>query len=499
MPKKKQILDVYFQTAEAYTTRTEEWDGEEYIVVPVTMMVEGVHSGSHGPILHTAEELGHMPESWDGIPVTIGHPKVDGVYVSANSPEVLTDWAVGQIFNTNMDGDALKAEAWLKLSVMQESHADLLEKIEEGEIVEVSVGVFSDEEMTPGVYEEENYSAIARNHRPNHLALLPDEIGACSIADGCGIRVNTKGGTKVTKQKLIVNAENQSQVLKELNQKGFSVNEVGMRESLDKVRDAVYALDGNSHSNYVEEVYDGYVVFQQYNYRTEPTARKLFKQSYEVDAANNVTLTGEAVQVTREVSYTTVPQTNMKRVKTKRKLKVNTMCKEGKVDALIANKATHYTVEHRETLMSLEETVLDAMAPPAAPQANSEKKEEDKGVTRQEALNVLSNQALTSEEFMKIVPSDVREQIQGGIQANADKRNALVTSIMANAEAWTKEELEAKPMGELEKLEQTVNKADDGAEAMAFGFGGLGGQTQVQVNADQGGEPMLPAGIKFED
>ena len=78
-------MNVYLTTQQEYTTREAILNGREYIVVPVTMMVEGVHQGSQGSLLHTAEELGKIPESWNGIPVTVGHPAVEGKFVSANS------------------------------------------------------------------------------------------------------------------------------------------------------------------------------------------------------------------------------------------------------------------------------------------------------------------------------------------------------------------------------------------------------------------------------
>src|SRR5512135_634699 len=40
-----------------YQIREERHQGRNTVVVPVIMMVEGVHSGSHGPLLHPAEEL----------------------------------------------------------------------------------------------------------------------------------------------------------------------------------------------------------------------------------------------------------------------------------------------------------------------------------------------------------------------------------------------------------------------------------------------------------
>src|SRR5690606_20175922 len=39
------------------------------------------------------------------------------------------------------------------------------------------------------------YTAKQVNLRPDHVALLPGEVGACSIADGCGApRINSQAG-----------------------------------------------------------------------------------------------------------------------------------------------------------------------------------------------------------------------------------------------------------------------------------------------------------------
>jgi len=347
MSKAKQVLDIYFTVTENYTVRRETFNDKEHIVVPVVMMVEGVHSGSHGPILHLADELGRYPESWDGIPVTIGHPKVGNVYVSANNPDVLHDWAVGRIFNTQIDGATLRAEAWLDEECLERVSETTLEKINSGEVIEVSVGVFSDEEDTSGTWNTESYSAIARNHRPNHLALLPDEVGACSIEDGCGIRVNKKGETKVTKKEKIVNKETQSQVLKELNHLGFSINEVGHNEIREKISSIVYGFDGRNSDNYVEDVFTDHFVYTQFNNGVEPRLKKLYKQNYTIGEDNNVELNGEPVQVKREISYDPIPSVNSgNREVTKRVIQKNnkksmcTECVKKLADALIANKAT---------------------------------------------------------------------------------------------------------------------------------------------------------------
>jgi hypothetical protein len=175
---------------ESYEVKIQKHQGLPYLVVPVTMMVEGVHSGNHGPLLHTMNDLGKFPESWNGIPVIINHPEVDGVSVSANSPDIVEKDVVGRVYNTFTEGSKLKAEVWINEERLFEKSPDVLEKINNGEELEVSVGVFTEEQEEPGIWNNEEYVSIARNHRPDHLAILPDAKGACSLKDGCGIRVN---------------------------------------------------------------------------------------------------------------------------------------------------------------------------------------------------------------------------------------------------------------------------------------------------------------------
>ena len=52
--------------------------------------------------------------------------------------------------------------------------------------MEVSTGLFTENEEVHGEFRGKPYIAVARNYRPDHLAWLPDQIGACSLAAGCG-------------------------------------------------------------------------------------------------------------------------------------------------------------------------------------------------------------------------------------------------------------------------------------------------------------------------
>ncbi|MFA5049190.1 MAG: DUF2213 domain-containing protein [Patescibacteria group bacterium] len=209
---------------ENYTIRHTTHQGKPFIIVPVIMMVEGVHRGSHGPLLHTIEDLGRFPGSWDGIPIVIDHPQdEEGNYVSANSPKIIDTRTVGRTYNTSVDGTRLRSEAWLSEDALRQISPDVLASLERNEMIEISVGVFTEDERldTNGDWNGEEYNAIARNHRPDHLALLPGGTGACSVEDGCGIRANKKkGGSKSMDNNAVVTG-----MEKKRNDLGMSVSE----------------------------------------------------------------------------------------------------------------------------------------------------------------------------------------------------------------------------------------------------------------------------------
>ena len=182
-------LETYSLLQDNTMMRTKMLEGRTHLVMSVVMMVEGVHNGSHGKLLHLSKDLGKFPGSWDGIPVMVGHPQKDGQNISANSPDVIQR-SVGRVYNTQMVDGKLRAEVWIDELKIQSLSPDTLTQIRQGVPLEVSVGVFTDEQIETGDWKGEAYVAVAKNHRPDHLALLPGEKGACSWDDGCGIRLN---------------------------------------------------------------------------------------------------------------------------------------------------------------------------------------------------------------------------------------------------------------------------------------------------------------------
>lgn len=173
--------------------RTEILDGREYRVFPVVLIVDNVVMNG---LLYPAEELESFAESWNGIPIPLYHPEDEaGDFLSANIPAVLEKWTMGRLFNVVHEGGRLKGEMWIDVAKCQvnEPMQAALDRLESGMPTEVSTGLYCEVELTNGRMNGVPYDGIARNIHPDHLALLPEQEGACNWKDGCGVpRVNAK-------------------------------------------------------------------------------------------------------------------------------------------------------------------------------------------------------------------------------------------------------------------------------------------------------------------
>lgn len=176
-------------------TRREYLHGREYLVAPLSMIVPGVLNGSKGAMYYPPEELARDPMAWNGMPMVVNHPMRDGSPISARDPEVLQNSGIGFVYRTKHDG-VLGAEGWFDVQNTRRVDRRILARLEGGNPIEISTGLYTDNYPAPpgATHNGRAYSLIARNYRPDHLAILPDKVGACSVADGCGVLVNDADG-----------------------------------------------------------------------------------------------------------------------------------------------------------------------------------------------------------------------------------------------------------------------------------------------------------------
>lgn len=162
--------------------RNEVKDHRPYMVVTAVPVISKVLNHNFLP----AEEIAKSVRKWNGVPLTFDHP-----WESARTPSVEQ---IGTYYSANYDQDGLRltGEMWFDLEVLDklDNGARLLSRIQTGQMVEVSTGYYAYLNFVSGVYNGEEYDAIQHDIEPDHIAVLLDDLGACSVEDGCGLNRN---------------------------------------------------------------------------------------------------------------------------------------------------------------------------------------------------------------------------------------------------------------------------------------------------------------------
>lgn len=496
------ISNIMVNVNDSYEIRNETFNGREYIVVPVVMMREGVHNGSQGPTYHSVEQLSKIPQAWNGIPITIQHPEdLDGVFISANSPQVLEEYEVGQVFSAHYE-DGLRAEAWLDVLKLKQKSMEAYEHIMERRPLDVSLGMFSEDIDQEGQWQGEEYERIATNYRPNHLALLPGNVGACSWNDGCGIRVNNLNVNGGNNEMLIEIKKNETEAISV----SLNVNEPGLRSVMQNLQSLLDSMDNDMKIHYLQEMYEDTIVFEV----RKQGRSTLYRQSYQINEDESVELTGEAVEVRKQVEYVTAKDSGKpsKFKRTKNNFNLNTkedpnMTKEGcegcmeKVINLINNENTHFTKDDREWLLTQDEATLDKLAPVEVNKKKvevNEKKDEKATFTKEQTIEALQGVLKTKDDFLKVMPQEMRDQMETGLALHDAKRKELVDSIINNTEkgVWTEEELQKHPTSFLEKIAKSFKETGN------FVLNS-GGQTRINGDGEEDDLPLPITGYAIKE
>jgi len=473
MAKEKNI-NLYGNNQSSYIIRTETFEGKEYTIVPVVMMTEGVHNGSHGRLLHTKEELNKFTDAWNGIPVTVQHPNVDGYNVSANSPEVLEMFKTGMIFNTVIEDDKLKGEAWIDTDKLETLSVTALQAIQNNKPLNVSVGVFNDTLNESGKWGNEKYVAIATNYRPDHLALLPGEVGACSWEDGCGIRLNQKN--KDTMKKEI-------KAGKDAATKGLLVANTFFRDVAGKVRRETWY--------FLEELFDNYFIYR----KSGSDGEKFFKQMYSITSNNDIQFIGESVEMKQKDVKVSNNISNNLNIKGKiMSDKTNPCCPE-KVTKLINHQLTTLQESDREWLNELEEDQITRMTPKEV-QVNADQVTDEMINQR---IGTYLKEKDGKDKVLEMMPKEFAESVKTGLNAYAEKRKALKTQITNNSEkdTWSDEELDAMDITVMEKIAKTISKAN--LENQPADYSGQAGVAAPNNNEEGEAEMLLPINMLAEN
>lgn len=455
--------------------RFEMLEGREYLVAPMVMITEGVHEGSNGPVFYSENELANPAgvASWNHKPIVVYHPH--DLKSSACTEAVIENQKVGVILNTRWDTDSkkLRAEAWLEINRLEKVDKRVLESLENGNIMEVSTGVYTENEMTPGVWNDKNYSMVACNLRADHLAILPDKVGACSTKDGAGLlQMNCR--TMITRLKNCGIIHNEDMSFGDIR---FDLH--------SKLREKF------GSDTWIVDVYQLNVVFERID------LDKIFRLGYTTSDGGVTLSDSDPEEVRRKTEF--IPVTNEEK---------EDMTKKEIVDGLIANESSKWAEGDRKFLMALNEEQLDKMQPVEAPKAE-EKKEtvlEDPPIqnSKEEKASETSKvgeKPITVNEYIDQAPAEIREMLSEGLMTRNEQKQKMVQAIL-NVEGcrFTKEQLEKKPLGELQAISDLIPKSpvqNEYEHPVYYNYAGAAG-SHVQ-NSKEEIEPLLLPTMNFGD
>jgi hypothetical protein len=390
-----------------------DFEGVKHMVIPVIMAQEGVMNR----LFYPSEEFDGWANTWDGVPVPINHPEIEGVAVSARSPRIQELNSVGYVFNSKYEDKKLKGEIYLNIEKVKKLNADyLIKSFESGEIMEVSTGLYSNVEMVSGKYGDDEYDAIVRNIRPDHLALLPNTVGACSIEDGCGASISVNscqcGGVCGGKK------NSQKEISKLLN---LTLEK--------KYNDLVYIID----------IYDNSVIYEF------GKNRSVFKESYAINDDNVVILEDDAQEVIQKTSYQTLNlsggNNNMTEIQNE-EIKEEEATEETPEE--VTEEATEETTE--ETTEEIkEETTEEVKA--ETEEATEEATEE---VKENEETEIVENQLIDNEK---------KEFLENQSKIFDEKKQGLKKMLIDNKH-FTEQEVETFSFSVLEKINNLIKPKD---------------------------------------
>lgn len=170
--------------------RKEKRNGRDVVIVPSATLPDNVIMNS---IMYPADEIERSYAGLNRTLAPLGHPTINGKFVSARDPEGINLGHIGA-WNENVrrEGGRVLLDKVIDVERANQSAGGkaVLAAIEAGGPIHTSTGLLCNLEAANG---DVNYKNIARNIEFDHDAILLDEEGAATPEQGVGMLVNAKG------------------------------------------------------------------------------------------------------------------------------------------------------------------------------------------------------------------------------------------------------------------------------------------------------------------
>lgn len=197
---KRNRVNVLTVVNSASNITTETIDDKPHIVVRgITPVVDDIVMNRK---LYPAAEIEKAYNTLERNPMPLGHPKVDGKHVSARDVRAVNEYHVGAwLQNVSHEGGKVTGDMYVNRQYAESSEKGkrLINRLDEmiagtnSEPIHISTGLLYSGIAANGESKGKKYNEIATNMMFDHVAVLLDEPGAGTPAEGVGIFVNAEG------------------------------------------------------------------------------------------------------------------------------------------------------------------------------------------------------------------------------------------------------------------------------------------------------------------
>ncbi|MGY9986463.1 DUF2213 domain-containing protein [Citrobacter freundii] len=278
-------------------------NGQEHYVIrgAVPIVDDIVMNGG----LYPAEEINNSYQTMERKLMPIGHPMVNGKYVSANDPQAVNDYYAGAwAQNVSKANDKVVMDVYVNKAVAdtKPDGKRLIQRLDDmisgnnADPIHVSTGLLLNKEQKAGESKQKKYSWVAHNMQFDHIAILLDEPGAGTPDEGVGMFVNADGQEADVESTSLIDAANSMKDGWWNKVKFFLSNSSEM--SFDDIYQALRMSikQDDKKWRYVVSVWPDHFVYEEDGENIKP---KLFDQKYLI-SDKVVTLVGDPVEVVRK-------------------------------------------------------------------------------------------------------------------------------------------------------------------------------------------------------
>lgn len=176
---------------------------EHYVIRDVVPVVDDVVMNNG---LYPKDEIDKSYKSISGNLMPIGHPNIDGQFVSASNAKAINEYYGGAwAENVHKDQDKVLLDCYVDIEFARnhEKGKQLLERLdamfngEDVNPIHVSTGLILNKVYKTGKSKGKPYDWVATNMQFDHVAILLNEQGAATPNEGVGMFVNSEGEYKI--------------------------------------------------------------------------------------------------------------------------------------------------------------------------------------------------------------------------------------------------------------------------------------------------------------